>query len=71
MGLTSLPMREPSLLDYVISKLEEARGNWPLIVRKTGVPMSTIDRIARGETANPGIRHIESLANYFREQEAA
>jgi hypothetical protein len=67
-GLLSHVMQNPSLLDYVLRELETARGTWRSIVDSTGVPMSTIDRIARGVTPNPGIRQIETLAQYFRAQ---
>lgn len=64
-------MSDAPLLDYVVERLEAARGSWPEVVKSSGVPMSTLDRIARRATRNPGVRHVEALARYFREKDAA
>ena len=31
----------------------------------TGISKRTIEKIARRETENPGVKHIETLAAYF------
>lgn len=57
-----------TLLSYVVSELNRAKGDWPRVSEASGVPVSTIHRIASGETSNPGVRQIEALASYFRGQ---
>lgn len=59
-------MNTTSLLDYVIAQLDQHRGNWAAVVEGSGVPMSTLERIANRKTPNPGIRHVEALARHFR-----
>jgi len=59
-------MRNTSLLDFVVEQLDARRGNWAQVVDGSGVPMSTLERIANRKTLNPGIRHVEALAGYFR-----
>lgn len=34
------------------------------------VNIRTVEKIARREIADPGVSHIEKLANFFREREA-
>lgn len=64
-------MSNPTLLDYVIQSLADARGNWPEISKVTEVPYHTISKIASGATPDPGVRKIETLAAYFRSAEKA
>lgn len=51
-----------------MAQLAAAKGTWPLIAEATGVSNRTIQKIASGEIADPGVSHIEKLAGYFREQ---
>lgn len=60
-----------NLLQFVLSRLENCRGDWKSIAEKTGVPYSTLTKIAQGHTENPGVQHVQKLANYFREQDEA
>lgn len=64
-GFSILGM-ETSLHEFVLLKLESAKGHWPIVAAGSGVPKRTIEKIARQETRNPGIKHIEALAEYFR-----
>lgn len=59
---------EESLHAFVMAQLAQAKGTWPLIAEATGVSNRTIQKIASGEIADPGVSHIEKLAGYFREQ---
>jgi transcriptional regulator with XRE-family HTH domain len=56
-----------SLHDFVITKLQEAKGSWPSIAEATGVSNRTIQKIASREINDPGVSHIEKLAKYFRD----
>jgi transcriptional regulator with XRE-family HTH domain len=49
-----------------VKRLNASKGEWPQVVAGSGVPMSTVARIASGETENPGVQQIEKLAAYFR-----
>jgi len=62
---------EQSLYEFVISNLQAAKGTWPTIAEASGVSKRTLEKIASGEIADPGVSHIEKLANYFRDQAAA
>jgi hypothetical protein len=37
------------------------------VAEGSGVPKRTVEKIARRETQNPGVRHVERLAAFFRE----
>jgi hypothetical protein len=65
-GFSILGM-ETSLYEFVLQQLEQAKGKWPSVASGSGVPKRTIEKIARQETKNPGIKHVEKLAEYFRE----
>jgi len=60
-----------SLHEFVIGRLLAARGRWPAVAAATGVPRRTIEKIARREIADPGVRSIEALAAHFRAAECA
>lgn len=55
-----------SIYEYVLQQLEQAKGTWAEIAEATGVPLRSIEKIARKEWTNPGVRHIDSLAAHFR-----
>lgn len=58
---------------YVVSKLKSMRMTPELLdqlERDTGVSQHTIKKIRWGQIVNPGVSHIEKLANYFRGEEA-
>lgn len=55
-----------SIHQFVIDQLELAKGRWPLIAEETGVPLRTIEKIARRETQDPTVSRIEKLERYFR-----
>jgi transcriptional regulator with XRE-family HTH domain len=56
-----------SMFAYVLAELEAKKGSWPQVAAGSGVPRRTLEKIASGQTKNPGVRHIERLAKYFRE----
>jgi transcriptional regulator with XRE-family HTH domain len=55
-----------SIHAYVVRELELAKGRWSEVAEGTGISKRTIEKIASGETANPGVSHVEKLASYFR-----
>lgn len=54
-----------TISSFVARKLGESRGTWPEVAAASGVPVSTIRKIAQGVTDNPGVNHIEALARHF------
>lgn len=55
-----------SVHGYVLAELEAAKGGWPEIAGATHISLRTIQKIASGEIADPGVTKIEKLAAYFR-----
>jgi transcriptional regulator with XRE-family HTH domain len=55
-----------SMLDYVLGQLELCKGHWATVAERTGISKRTIEKIASGEIADPGVRKIELLSRYFR-----
>lgn len=63
-------MNKHRSFQFVLDGLEASKGKWPKVAKDTGVSKRTIEKIARGEIANPGVRHIETLADYFEANKA-
>jgi len=59
--MTSQPIH-----DYVVQQLNLKKGHWTEVARESGIPKRTLEKIARLEISNPGVRHIQRLADYFR-----
>lgn len=59
----------PSLYEYVLIKLDETRFRWRAVALGSGVSKRTIEKIASKEIKDPGISHIQKLADYFRSLE--
>jgi hypothetical protein len=55
-----------SLHSYILGCLKDAKGHWPKVAAASGVPLRTLQKIASQEIPNPGIKHVEALAEYFR-----
>jgi transcriptional regulator with XRE-family HTH domain len=62
-------MPNDSLFAYVLGRLGASKGKWRVVAKHSGVSYRTVEKIARGEIRDPGISHIEKLANYFRKKE--
>lgn len=71
-GLASQSMTE-SIYLFVLGQLDamHPRDRWETVAKETKMSLSTIKKIARKEVKNPGVKHIEKLAKYFREQVVA
>lgn len=57
-------MNDP-ILAQIKRHLEAARGTWPEISAKTGVPYSTISNIVQEKVADPRIGSLQPLLDYF------
>ncbi|MGY8903222.1 MAG: hypothetical protein ACKVIH_01575 [Burkholderiales bacterium] len=56
-----------NLHQYVLAQLNHTPGRpkWAQVARETGVPYETLKKIASLRTPNPGICHVQTLADYF------
>lgn len=61
---TSLPM-----YDYVMAQLRQKRITQRRIARESGVPFSTVAKIAQGSVADPSVHTVQRLYDYFRSTE--
>lgn len=59
------------MLDFVLIQLEAWKGRWSDVADGTGISKRTIEKIASGETADPGVRRVQKLYDWFRAQEEA
>ncbi|MEC5161702.1 MULTISPECIES: hypothetical protein [unclassified Janthinobacterium] len=53
------------LFSYVKRHLAATRGRWPAVSAASGVPISTLRKIASGYIPDPGIAKIQALADHF------
>lgn len=61
---------KPPIYEYVMEQLEASRGRWPEVAEGSGVSKRTLEKIARKEIVDPGVSHIQRLADYFERQAA-
>ena len=59
------------LLSYVLGELDARRVKWTEVSAGSGVPYETLKKIAHRTTPNPGVRHVQRLADFFRARETA
>lgn len=62
--------RDIHLHEYVLEQLANTALTYQQVADGSGVPKRTVEKIARKETENPGVLHVEALASFFRELEA-
>lgn len=55
-----------NLYAFVMKKLSETKRKWVDVAKLSGVPVSTVRKIAQGHTKNPGVLHTQALANFFK-----
>lgn len=56
--------REP-MLDTVLRRLNQEKGDWPRVADESAVPYQTITKIAGGFVRNPRILTVQALFDYF------
>ncbi|WP_029524850.1 helix-turn-helix domain-containing protein [Polaromonas glacialis] len=54
-----------NLHSHVLAKLAAREIPWTQVARDTGIPYETLKKIASGRTPNPGVQHVQKLADYF------
>lgn len=54
-----------NLHSHVLARLAARELPWTQVARETGIPYETLKKIASGRTPNPGVQHVQKLADYF------
>ena len=54
-----------NLHKFVLTKLSAREVPWTKVARDTDMSYETLKKIASGRTPNPGVQHVQKLANYF------
>jgi hypothetical protein len=54
------------MFEYVLDQLQRCKGQWQVVARETQISKRTIEKIAAGQIADPGVIKIQKLAEYFR-----
>jgi hypothetical protein len=57
-----------SIHQYVLEQLRRIRPDWQPVSDGSGVPVSTIKKIASGDIEYPRVDKVEKLASYFKNQ---
>jgi transcriptional regulator with XRE-family HTH domain len=60
-----------NLYEYVMTHLRAKRIPQRQIARESGVPFSTVCKIAQGDVTDPSIHTVQKLYDYFIRQDAA
>ena len=55
----------PPLYEFVLSHLRARSIPQRRIARESGVPFSTVCKIAQGSVKNPSVHTVQRLADYF------
>ena len=63
-------MTHEPILDYVLRNLDLNKGSHKEIAEASGVPYSTLAKISQRVTPNPGVQHVQALADHFRRVQA-
>jgi len=60
-----------NLHQFVLDHLAERRIKWARVSRETGIPYETLKKIGSKRIPNPGVLHVQTLADYFQAQASA
>lgn len=59
------------IYDVVMAHLRSKRIPQRRVAAASGVPFSTLTKIAQGRIKAPSVHHVQALYDYFTQQEAA
>ena len=62
-------MEDPTLLQFVLAKLKDAKGQRPDIAKATGLDYSWLAKLACERIPDPSVNKIQRLADYFKQKE--
>lgn len=72
MGLRFSAMENPiNLYEVVMARFAEKQIPQRVIARESGVPFSTVCKIAQGSVKEPSVHTVQRLYNYFQSKQAA
>jgi transcriptional regulator with XRE-family HTH domain len=57
---------QPPIYDYVMTNLRARQVPQRKVAAESGVPFSTLSKIAQGQTKHPSVHAIQALADYFQ-----
>ena len=57
---------QPPLYEFVMGHLRSKRIPQRQVAEATGIPFSTLTKIAQGQVKDPSVHNIQRLADYFR-----
>lgn len=55
----------PPIYDFVMANLRAKAIPQRVVARESGVPFSTVSKIAQGSVKDPGVHTVQRLADYF------
>lgn len=58
-------VKKRDLLGFVMKSLRDRHAPLTDVARASGVPYDTLKKIASGATPNPGVKHVQALADFF------
>jgi hypothetical protein len=59
---------ESTMLEYVLVQLWARKGHWTEVAEGSGVPLRTLEKIARKESPDPRVSSVQALYDWFRKQ---
>ena len=57
--------KQEPMLDTVLRRLDQAKGDWPRIADESDVPYQTITKIGGRFVVDPRISTVQTLFDYF------
>jgi len=70
MGIDSPIMNETNLYDYVMHCLTTLRYTRKQVAEGSGVPFSTVCKVAQKSVREPSVHTIQAMADFFRREAA-
>jgi len=62
---------QTNLYDFVMAHLRSRQIPQKQVARESGVPFSTVTKIAQGSVKEPSVHTVQRLFDYFKSKEAA
>jgi len=56
---------EKPLYDFVMERFAQCEYTYQEVADGSGVPRRTVEKIARREIDDPGVSHVQKIADYF------
>lgn len=59
----------PKIYDYVLAQLKAKRIPQRTVAAESGVPFSTVSKVAQASVKEPSVHTIQKLFDYFKSKE--